>query len=86
MSKLIGNAVPPLLAYHLAMNIKNLLNVINYNVLLECLFYDKKTKLEFMVELRIEIRWSHGKFCGNPEAKIYKQWSYNSLPWAVNLC
>ncbi len=27
--KLVGNAVPPLLGYHLAMNVKNLLNIIN---------------------------------------------------------
>ena len=54
-------------------------------VILECLFYDKKNKKEFVVDLKIEIRWSHGKFCGNPEAKVYKQWSYDSLPWVINL-
>lgn len=30
--KLVGNAVPPLLGYHLAMNIRNLLNIINSNI------------------------------------------------------
>ncbi|ABB43403.1 hypothetical protein Suden_0122 [Sulfurimonas denitrificans DSM 1251] len=54
-------------------------------VLLRFIFKDKKTNEQFEIPLKIEIRWSHGKFCGNPEAKVYKQWSYMELPWSENL-
>lgn len=30
---------------------------------------------------RVEIRWSHGKFCGNPEAKLYKQFGWTGVPF-----
>ena len=49
-------------------------------------FRKNTTKEEFSFELKVEIRWSHGKFCGNPEAKIYKTWSYSNLPWSQSLC
>jgi hypothetical protein len=55
-------------------------------VLLSFKFKKTTTKEEFTVDLKIEVRWSHGKFCGNPEAKIYKTWSYSALPWAENIC
>lgn len=55
-------------------------------VLLSFRFKTVATKKEFGVDLKIEIRWSHGKFCGNPEAKVYKIWSYGALPWAENIC
>lgn len=55
-------------------------------VLLSFRFKTISTKEEFGVDLKIEIRWSHGKFCGNPEAKVYKTWSYGALPWAENIC
>lgn len=54
-------------------------------VLLVFLFKDKTTNEVFKIPLKVEIRWSHGKFCGNPEAKVYKQWSYMDLPWSENL-
>mgnify|MGYP000293222183 CR=1 FL=1 len=54
-------------------------------VLLMFLFKDKITNETFEVPLKVEIRWSHGKFCGNPEAKVYKQWSYMDLPWSEDL-
>ncbi len=43
--------------------------------------YDKIKKIDISFEDRVEIRWSHGKFCGNPEAKVYKTWEYSQLPW-----
>ncbi len=55
-------------------------------VLLSFRFKTIAMKEEFTVDLKIEIRWSHGKFCGNPEAKVYKTWSYSALPWAENIC
>jgi len=54
-------------------------------VMLRCQFKDKHKKEKFWVELKIEIRWSHGKFCGNPEAKVYKRWRYQDLRWAEHL-
>ena len=47
-------------------------------------FIDKhKQKYDFL--FTVELRWSHGKFCGNPEAKIYKKFEYNNLPWNTSL-
>lgn len=54
-------------------------------VLLKFTFRDKKSKETFDLDLKVEIRWSHGKFCGNPEAKVYKKWKYSSLPWSESL-
>lgn len=48
-------------------------------------FLDKNTKEEFMIQVRVEIRWSHGKFCGNPEAKVYKKWAYSELRWVEKI-
>lgn len=39
----------------------------------------------FNFNFRIEIRWSHGKFCGNPEGKLYKEFAYNDLPWVYKI-
>lgn len=50
-------------------------------VLLRFSFKDKKSKTHYCFDARVEIRWSHGKFCGNPEAKVYKTWNYADLPW-----
>jgi hypothetical protein len=50
-------------------------------VLLRFSFKDKKSKTSYCFDARVEIRWSHGKFCGNPEAKVYKTWNYADLPW-----
>jgi hypothetical protein len=54
-------------------------------VMLNFKFLNKETKKEFDFPIRIELRWSHGKFCGNPEAKLYKSWKYEDLPWVKNL-
>lgn len=54
-------------------------------VLLEFSFRDKLKKENFTLNLKVEIRWSHGKFCGNPEGKVYKQWKYTNLPWSENI-
>lgn len=56
-------------------------------VLLNFEFLDKKSQNKFSRKIRSEVRWSHGKFCGNPEAKLYKHdsWSYSELPWAMSV-
>lgn len=32
-----------------------------------------------------EIRWSHGRFCGNPEGKLYKDFPWETLPFFTSL-
>jgi len=54
-------------------------------VLLIFSFKNKQTDCYFTLDLKVEIRWSHGKFCGNPEGKIYKKWIYSTLPWSENI-
>lgn len=46
---------------------------------------NKESKSIHEVVFRIEIRWSHGKFCGNPEAKVYRTFMFAELPWVKNL-
>lgn len=38
-------------------------------VLLNFEFLDKKSEKVFSRKIRSEVRWSHGKFCGNPDRK-----------------
>lgn len=33
------------------------------------------------VKFKTEIRWTHGKFCGAPEGKVYRSFRYEELPW-----
>lgn len=54
-------------------------------ILLEFSFRDKDSKLFFSQVARLEIRWSHGKFCGNPECKVYKTWANDALPWCESI-
>jgi len=42
---------------------------------------DNAGNKDLVFSVRYEIRWSHGKFNGNPEAKIYKMFRYAELPW-----
>jgi hypothetical protein len=35
----------------------------------------------FSLPFHAEIRWSHGKFCGNPEAKLYKDFKWTDVPF-----
>ena len=39
----------------------------------------RTTTYEF--SFRVEIRWSHGKFCGNPEGKLYKGFAWTAVPF-----
>ncbi len=45
---------------------------------------NKKTGSLAELNFHTEIRWSHGKFCGNPEGKIYRDFSYTELPWLTH--
>lgn len=56
-------------------------------VLITFEFVEKRTNNLFTYSIRCEVRWSHGKFCGNPESKLYKhnKWRYDELPWVTVL-
>lgn len=42
--------------------------------------FDRNSALTILVQGHVEIRWSHGRFCGFPEAKIYLDSSHNDVP------
>lgn len=46
-----------------------------------------KNKKSEVIELpyHAEIRWSHGKFCGNPEGKLYKDFNWLDTPFFKNI-
>jgi len=44
-------------------------------------FKEKSRRRSFTLPFRAEIRWSHGKFCGNPESKLYKVFSWLDVPF-----
>lgn len=46
-----------------------------------------KNKKSEVIELpyHAEIRWSHGKFCGNPEGKLYKDFKWLDKPVIKNI-
>ena len=54
-------------------------------VLITFSFLDKILNTSFDYSIQCQVRWSHGKFCGNPESKLYRynSWSYKNLAWAV---
>jgi len=46
---------------------------------------NKKSKVIYSFDYHAEIRWSHGKFCGNPEGKLYKDFAWKDLPFVKDL-
>lgn len=41
---------------------------------------EKETGLINKINGHVEIRWSHGRFCGNPEAKLYIDTDHSKVP------
>ena len=41
---------------------------------------DRGTGEEVPVGGHVEIRWSHGRFCGHPEAKVYLDTAHRRVP------
>jgi hypothetical protein len=41
---------------------------------------DKQRGRELPVDGHVEVRWSHGRFCGPPEAKVYLDTSHRDVP------
>jgi modification methylase len=48
-------------------------------------FKNKKTKEIHSAQFHVEIRWSHGKFTQNPEAKLYKDFNWENIPFIETL-
>jgi len=40
---------------------------------------NKADQMIYTYNFHIELRWCHGKFCGNPEAKLYKDFDWSSV-------
>lgn len=51
----------------------------------ELMLTNKSTGQRVSLPYRAEIRWSHGVFCGNPEAKLYKEFSWAEVPLFVQI-
>lgn len=52
-------------------------------VFIDITLRDRETSVLHTFSFRLEIRWSHGKFCGAPEGKLYKDFLYVDLPWVT---
>ncbi|HQF63555.1 MAG TPA: hypothetical protein PLT26_13725 [Anaerolineaceae bacterium] len=46
---------------------------------------ERPSKNRQLMRFHVEIRWSHGKFCGNPEGKLYKKFPWSTVPFFENL-
>ncbi|MHA1267829.1 MAG: hypothetical protein ACTSRS_21535 [Candidatus Helarchaeota archaeon] len=46
---------------------------------------DRQTTSIHPFNFHTEIRWSHGKLCGNPEGKLYKDFAWKDLPFVENI-
>lgn len=42
---------------------------------------NRRTHEAIELPYHAEIRWSHGKFCGNPEGKLYKDFMWSDVPF-----
>jgi hypothetical protein len=51
-------------------------------VVINFTFKCNATGAEYMYGVQSQIRWSYGKFYGNPESKFYRygKWTYTELP------
>ena len=47
----------------------------------ELRFSSKANQSSYVANFHTELRWSHGRFCGAPEAKLYKDFHYYELPF-----
>jgi len=47
------------------------------NISVEC----ESNKKKYTFNYHVEIRWSHGKFCGSPEGKLYKEFPWLDVPF-----
>jgi site-specific DNA-methyltransferase (adenine-specific) len=54
-------------------------------VLLDVKYKRKKESSEYHANFHIEVRWSHGKFSQSPEAKLYKDFNWGSIPFVERI-
>jgi DNA modification methylase len=54
-------------------------------VQLEIKYKRKKEPSEYHAHFHAEIRWSHGKFSQSPEAKLYKDFNWGSIPFVEKI-
>lgn len=52
-------------------------SVVNFELVVE----ERDKRKEHSFPFHAEIRWSHGKFAGNPEAKLYKEFAWIEVPF-----
>jgi len=81
-----GITVPALTSWKRKWNFKNLIahadlsrgqSVVNFELIVE----EKSDRREYSFPFHAEIRWSHGKFVGGPEAKLYKEFPWIDVPF-----
>ncbi len=81
-----GVMVPNLTAWRRSWRFKRLIaqpdftrgqSVVKFEMVVE----EKSTHKEHCFQFHSQIRWSHGKFAGNPEAKLYKDFSWTDVPF-----
>lgn len=58
-------------------DLERLQSVVNFEVIYE----QRETGRVHRALYHSEIRWSHGKFCGSPEAKLYKEFRWLEVPF-----
>jgi hypothetical protein len=46
---------------------------------------DRETAAPREVRGHVEVRWSHGRFCGFPEAKVYLDTPHREVPGYVEI-
>ncbi|MFH2102768.1 MAG: site-specific DNA-methyltransferase [Chloroflexota bacterium] len=56
-------------------------SIVNLNVQ----FKRKKEVEIYTAQFPVQIRWSHGKFAQNPEAKVYKDFSWSQIPFVETI-
>jgi len=52
-------------------------SVVDINLVIE----NRQTRQQHNIAFEVQIRWAHGKFSGNPEAKVYKRFPWISIPF-----
>ncbi len=52
-------------------------SIVDINLVIE----NKQTRQRYPIAFEVQIRWAHGKFSGNPEAKVYKKFRWIAVPF-----
>jgi tRNA A-37 threonylcarbamoyl transferase component Bud32 len=81
-----GITIPDLTTWKRGWSLKHLVarpdlsrgqSVVDFDVIIE----EKGKRREHNFPFHTEVRWSHGKFVGNPEAKLYKEFAWTEVPF-----